>query len=487
MLLNNILIMRMAGLITIVISLAMLPSLFVSFLYKEYETVNAFALTIVSLFILGLLTIALMKPKTHHLRIRDGYAIVSLCWILSSLLGAIPFMLTGDIPNFADAFFETSSGFSTTGASILTDIEALPKGLLFWRSFTHWLGGMGILVFAIAFLPTLGISGNRIAGAETTGPTLEKVSPKMTDTAKILYKIYLTFTVAQVLLLMLGDVNLYDSLIHTFGTVGTGGFSNYGDSVAHFSSTYVRVIITIFMILAGTNFALYHSFIRSGFKDFVIDSEFKAYLLILSIVTLLIAFNLAFTNHFENPSESLLDSAFQVASIMTTTGFATTDFDLWPTFSKILLFLLMFTGGCSSSTSGSMKVIRILVLFKMIKRGIIMRLHPQAVVSIKIDGKALPADTISAIGSFFFLFMGVQFLGTLLISLENFDFLTSFSAVAACLGNIGPGFSLVGPTLNFSIFSDASKLFLSLLMIAGRLELFTIMLLFTPQFWNQDK
>lgn len=465
----------------------MIPSLFVSLLYGETDTTIAFLQTILPMVIIGGLIACFVRTETNKMKIRDGIAIVSLCWILSSFLGAIPFIVSGEIPNFSEAFFEASSGFTTTGSSILTDVEAMSKGMLFWRSFTHWLGGMGILVFAIAILPALGINGNKIAQVETTGPTMDKISSKMHDTAKILYKMYFSFTVVMLLLLLLGDMNLFDALLNTFGSMGTGGFSNYNVSIGHFDSAYLQIVITTFMILAGTNFTLYYYLFKGYVSDFVKDAELRIYLLIFVGFSLLIAANLWFTNTYDSLGRTFLASFFQSASIMTTTGFATEDYDLWPMFSKTLLLLLMFIGGCSSSTAGGIKVIRIIVLIKMIKRGIVMRLHPQAIVSIKINKKALPADTASGIAGFFFLYMGLFVVGTILVSLENYDLTTCFSAVAACLGNIGPGFALVGPTMNFSLFSDPTTLLLSFLMIAGRLELFTLILLFSPQFWSQDK
>lgn len=487
MVLNYRVILHLAGYIILVIAVSMIPSLFVSLIYHEPDVVHAFFVTIMPMLFLGVLLVIAFKPKSKKLRIRDGYTIVALCWILASLFGAIPFVISGYIPHFIDAFFETCSGFSTTGSSILTDVEALPKGLLFWRSFTHWLGGMGILVFAIALLPTLGISGTKIARAETTGPTLDKITPKISDNAKILYLIYFGLTTIQVLLLMIGDMDLYDALINSFGSMGTGGFSHYGDSIAHYNSAYIDGVITVFMMLAGVNFSLFYCILRGDWRDFIKDIELRAYLYIFFSVSFVMALNLWYSNIYTGLGESLRYSLFQSASIMTTTGFATADYDLWPTFSKILLFCLMFIGGCSASTSGSVKVIRIVILFKMIKRGLILRLHPRAVVSIKLGKKNMPADTVSAIGSFIFLYISVFFIGTLLVSLDNFDMVTSMSAMASCLGNIGPGFGSVGPSLNFSLFSDFTTGFLSIVMLAGRLELFTIILLFSPHFWNPDK
>lgn len=487
MVLNYRAIIKISGIIIVLLAGFMLPSLLVSAIYGESDAIRAFLCTIMPMFFLGGIILTAVKADLDHLRIRDGYAIVALCWIIGSILGAVPFFISGSIPNFIDAFFETASGFTTTGSSILTDVERLPKGMLFWRSLTHWIGGMGIIVFAIALLPMLGISGQRIAKAETTGPTFGKLTPKLTESAKILYIIYIGMTAAEVVLLVLGGMSLFDSLIHTFGSVGTGGFSNYNASVAHFDSIYVEIVIAVFMTLAGMNFTLYYHALKGRWREFFSDGELRLYLIVLLSAVLLIALNLRTSNTYHSIGQALRYSLFQSASIMTTTGFASADFDLWPTFSKMILFFLMFIGGCSSSTAGGIKVIRILMIFKQMKRGIAIRLHPRAVIAIKINGKPVSADTNSAVANFVYLYIGIFFVGTLLLSLENFSLETTVSAVAACLGNIGPGFHLVGPVLNYSIFSDASTLMLAVLMIIGRLELFTIILLFTRQFWNPDR
>lgn len=487
MVLNYNAIIKLSGIIIVILAGLMLPSLLVSYLYGEGDAVRAFLYTILPMLVVGGIIMAAVRADFNHLRIRDGFFIVALCWTLGSALGSIPFVISGYIPNPIDAFFETVSGFTTTGSTILTDIEILPKGLLFWRSFTHWIGGMGILVFAIALLPMLGISGSRIAKAETTGPTFGKLTPKLTESAKILYLIYIGMTILEVILLMLGGLNLYDALIQTFGTVATGGFSNYNASIAHFNSLYIEIVITVFIMLAGTNFTLYYYVLRRHWREFFFDSEYRFYLLIFGCSTVLMALNLRFSGTYESVGESLRYSVFQSASIMTTTGFASADFDLWPTFSKMILFILMFVGGCSASTGGSIKVIRILLIFKYIKRGIAMRLHPRAIIAIKINGKPIPADTLSAVVNFVFLYFGLFFAAVILLSLENFDLITTISASAACLGNIGPGFNQIGPVLNYGFFSDASTFMLAILMLIGRLELFTIILLFTRQFWNPDK
>ncbi len=468
------------------VGLSMIPSLAVAGIYKEMPALSAFAATIASAVLAGFALLRFGHRSTAMLKVRDGFLIVSLCWIVSALLGAMPFLISGSIPGFFDAFFESCSGFSTTGASILTDVEALPKSIAFWRSFTHWIGGMGILIFAIALMPSLGINGQNIAVSEAPGPTLDKVTPKMSDTAKVLYIIYIVFTIVETLLLWAGGMSFYDALIHTFGSVGTGGFSNYNDSVAHFDSAYVDIVITIFMILSGANFNLYYMALKRSPVSMIRDAEFRFYLLIIASASLLIAANLYCTGVFGSAAQSVRYSTFQTASILTTTGFATDNFDMWSTFSKMILLLLMFIGGCSSSTGGGLKVVRILILVKLMRRGIATRLHPNAIVTAKMNGKNVSADTVTAIANHVFLYMVVVFLSVLLISINDLGFITSITSVLTCIGNIGPGFDLIGPTGNFSVFAEPAKLLLSFLMLAGRLELFTLFILLTPKFWNPN-
>ena len=486
MVLNYRMIAKVLGAIMVILGISMVPSLLISVFNQETQAIIGFLTAIIPMVIIGLF-VQKIKLTSHNIKIRDGYAIVSLCWVVGSMFGALPFFFSGAIPNYADAFFETVSGFTTTGASILTDVEIMPRGLLFWRSFTHWLGGMGILVFAIALLPALGIGGQQIAQAETPGPTMDKITPKMSDTAKILYIIYISMTLIEVLLLLLGGMSLFDAFIQTFGTMGTGGFSNYNASVGYFNSVYIDIVIGIFMILAGANFNLYYDVLKGRWRDFIGDHEFRLYLFILAAAMIAIAANLWLTGTYDSIFQAFRYSFFQTASIQTTTGFASTNFDLWPTFSKMVLFTLMFIGGCSASTAGSVKVIRVLVVFKLINREIFRKMHPRAVVPVKVDGRPVPSGTVSSIASFMFLYFLLFLAGTLLISIEDFGLVTSASAVAATLGNVGPGFELVGPVMNYSLFSDASTLLLSLLMLAGRLELFTIILLFSPGYWDPDR
>jgi len=379
-------------------------------------------------------------------------------------------------------FFETVSGLTTTGATIINDIEVLPKGILFWRSFTHWLGGMGILVLTLAILPAIGVGGFQIFKAESPGPVSDKLVPRMKDTAKILYTAYLGITILQTVLLYFGGMSLYEALVHTFGTVGTGGFSTRNASVGAFNS-YIQVTIAIFMIASGINFSLYYDLYKGRWKQVIKNSELKFYLSIIAIATILITINLN-GKIYTTITETFKHALFQVGTIITTTGYATVDFDQWPTFSKGILFALMFVGGCAGSTGGSIKNIRLLILFKLVRREISKILHPRAFIPVKINNKSISPDVTASVASFFFLYMLLFIVGTLLISLEGIGLISAASSVAATLGNIGPGFELVGPSQTYSHFSIPSKLLFSLLMLFGRLELFTVFILLMPSFWK---
>ncbi|MBE6034642.1 MAG: TrkH family potassium uptake protein [Clostridiales bacterium] len=481
---------RSLGVLMMVMGAAMVLPLIVSAIYNEKDVVLSFIYTIIPVSLVGFVIYHKVIPtESHHLTVRDGFLTVSVCWILASAISSVPFVLSGAIPNIFDAFFECSSGLTTTGATALSEVEGLPRGILFWRAFTHWLGGMGILVFAAALLPSLGISANILAAAEAPGPTMDKISPKISDTAKTLYKIYAVMTFTQIILLMWAGMDLFDASTHTFGSVGTGGFSNYNNSVAHFNSVGIEIIITVFMILSGVNFNLYFYTFRKrgGIKNLLADEEFRLYIYIILIISLLISVNLWFSETYKGFGQSFRYSIFQTVSILTTTGFATADYDIWPTFSRMLIFTLMLIGGCSASTAGGVKVIRILVILRLIKRSIQVRLHPNAIITIKVNEKKLSIDTVSEIASFTFLHILLVAICTMLISLDGFDILTNLSAALTCIGNVGPGFNLIGPSLNFSIYSNASKFLLSFIMLAGRLELYTFIMLLMPKFWQQDR
>lgn len=463
--------------------IALIPSLIIS-LFTGGKDLLAFAYSILLLLLIGF-PMTKVSVKTKRIKARDALLIVTLGWVFASFFGALPFVFSSSIPSLVDAFFETVSGFTTTGATLLSDIEVLPKGILFWRSFTHWIGGMGILVLTIAILPAIGVGGYQIFKAESPGPITDKLVPKIKDTAKILYTLYLGLTILQTALLCFGGMSLFESLIHTFGTVGTGGFSSRNSSVGAFKSSYIVFVIAIFMIASGINFPLYYEIIKGRWKNVIKNSELKLYLGIIGISTILITLNLygkVYSSFFETFKHAL----FQVSSIITTTGYSTTDFNKWTDFSKGILFLLMFVGGSAGSTGGGIKVIRLLIMGKLVKREILKQLHPRAFIPIKLNGKITQSDVVVSVTSFFFLYMVIFALSTLLISLEGIDFFSSASAVAATLGNIGPGFEMVGPTQNFGFFSPLSKILFSLLMLFGRLELFTVFLFFVPEFWKNN-
>ncbi len=480
---------RIEGSILIVLSVSMSVPFLLALYYAEPSSAAAFAASILLCLAIGALTLLFIKPSIARMKARDGFLIVSAGWLTASLIGALPLYFSGAIPSFVDAFFESCSGFSTTGASILTDIESLPRSILFWRSATHWLGGMGILVFLMALLPALGISGQLMANAETTGPTKGKISAKFSDTAKDLYLLYLAMTGGEVLLLKFGGLSWYDAFLHTFGTVGTGGFSCYGDSIAYFNSAYVEWVIIVFMVLAGINFNLIFLSLRHGPGRIVRDDESKFYFSIIGIFSLLIFFDLLLTGQFASIGigKGVRQVIFQVVSLVTTTGYMTADFDLWPTFAKMLLLTLFFVGGSASSTSGGVKCVRILVAIKLVRRGISIKLHPNRIAHVTLNNQEVTNDVVISITNFLFTYIALLACGFLLISLDGFDFISSFSAAASCLGNIGPGFNLFGPTMNYSIMSGFSKLLCSFLMLAGRLELFTLLMLFSRHYWNPNR
>lgn len=483
---------RVMGVLFMVLGAALALPLAVALLYREYFEAKCFLACLVPCIIAGLVLIKAFPPGNIKTRQRDVYLIVTLCWLVSSIVGAIPLIIAGMTNNPIDAFFEMCSGFSTTGATILTDIEGQARSVLFWRSFTHWLGGMGIIVFMAALLPSMGIGVQMIAGAETPGPTMTKLKAKFSDTAKDLYNLYIVFTVVEIVLLLIGGLNLYDAAIHTFGTVGTGGFSSYGDSIGHFTSPYVQWVIIIFMLLCGVNFNLYFLIPKKRIKEFFADEELRWYLAFIIITSALIAITLfALPAGQEAKPEgiepTIRSSVFHVVSVITTTGYATMNYDLWPTFCKVLILIITISGACSSSTGGGVKVIRILTAIKFVRRGFYQKLHPNRVLNLTINKKKVPQQVATDIVYFIFLYIGILILGTILISFDGFDITTNFTAALTCLSNVGPGLGGVGPAMNFAGFSDFSTFILAILMIAGRLELFTFVMLFSPRFWNSNR
>jgi trk system potassium uptake protein TrkH len=483
---NYSIMIKVLGTIATIIGISMIPSLAVALIYREDHVAKAFLFTIIIVLVLGITILNTVKPKNSNLKIRDGYFIVAAGWILASLLGAFPYVLSGAIPSLIDAFFESVSGFTTTGATILENVSAIPKGLLFWRSFCHWLGGMGILVLLISIMPALGISGLKMAKAESPGPTLEKMSTRMTDSARITYMIYLIFSILEFILLKTGGLSVFDALIHTFGSISTGGLSNYRSGISHFNSLYVESLIIAFSILASINFTLYRHIIKGRWKNFFKDQELQIFLSLLVGAMILIFANLSLTGTY-GLSDSIRYAFFQTSAFMSTSGYSTANYTLWPTFSQMILFILMFIGGCSASTSGGIKVVRVSVLFQLIKRGFYKRLHPHAVYSIKLGGKTISSETVNGITTFTVLYFFVFIISSLVLSLDGYDLVTTLSATAGALSNTGLGLGLLGPEGTYSIFSAPIRLYLSFLMIGGRLELYTIILLLAPSFWSTSR
>lgn len=423
------------------------------------------------------------KPKNTKLYGRDGLVIVALSWLLWSLIGAIPFYTSGAIPQFIDAFFETVSGFTTTGSTILTDIEALPKGMAFWRSLTHWIGGMGVLVFVMVITSLENDRSMHLMKAEMPGPEIEKLVPKARTTAQILYAMYFVLTFAEVIFLLFGGMNLYDSILHAFSTAGTGGFSNRNASIAYYDSAYIDGVITVFMILFGINFNMYFLVILKRFRNIWENEEVKAYFGIILTAIVMITINIS--NYYGGFLKAFRYASFQVSSIITTTGFITADFNQWPEFSKAILLLLIMIGACAGSTGGGMKVSRILILMKHAKREIKKLIHPKSVSIITLNKKRLQDETVNGVIGYTVIYFLIMVVSILIVSLNNFDFATTFSSVLTTLNNTGPGIAGVGPVENFSSFSALSKLVFCFDMLAGRLELFPFLMLMAPSVWRK--
>ena len=459
----------------------LLPML-AGFSYNEIDASIYMVLAFIA-FVAGTL-LTLRQPKNKQLFTKEGFVTVALGWIVLSMYGALPFVLTGDIPSYVDALFETISGFTTTGASILSDVEALSYTNLFWRSFTHWIGGMGVFVFILAILPMIGGSTMYLMKAESPGPSVDKFVPRVKDTAKILYTLYIGITLLQIVCLLLAGMPLFDTLTHTFGTVGTGGFGIKNSSIGGYTSLQQN-IITFFMIASGVNYSAYFYIISKNFKDAFKMEEVRWYFGIILASVFIITLN---TWHlYTGFGETVKHSFFQVASIITTTGYSTTDFDLWPELSKTILVLLMVIGACAGSTGGGFKVSRILILMKTIKKELSLMLHPREIKKIRMDGQVVNDDIIRSANVFTIIYFFLLFASILLISIDNFDLTTNVTAVAATLNNIGPGLAKVGPTCNFGSYSIFSKFVLMFNMLAGRLELFPLILLIMPNTWKHNK
>lgn len=481
--LNWRVIANMLGNVLWVEGILMILPLIVTFIYQDGGS-TAFLMAIAIALFIGI-PLSRIKAKRASYFAKDGMIAVGLSWIAVSLVGALPFYFSQEIPSYVDAFFETVSGFTTTGSSILTNVEGLTHGMLFWRSFTHWVGGMGVLVFVLALIPKSNERTMHIMRAEVPGPTIGKLVPRLKQTAVILYQIYMVLTIIEVLLLCLGGMPLFDSLCHSFGTAGTGGFGIKNTSIGYYDNAYYDIIITIFMILFGINFNLYYFILIKDFKQTFKDQEMRTYLGIIAIAIICITINIL--PMYDGIFSAMRHSAFQVGSIITTTGYSSCDFNLWPTFSKIILFLLMFMGASAGSTGGGIKVSRMMIVAKKVKMDLQKLIHPQKIDAITMNGKIVPEETVNQILSFFGCYMLIAAATILVVSLDGFDVESTITSTIACLSNIGPGLGICGPFGSFAYFSPLSKIVLSFAMLIGRLEIYPILILAVPLYWKPKK
>jgi trk system potassium uptake protein TrkH len=463
----------------------MLAPCLCSFYYGEVEA-YAFLLSAALVLVASMVAYKKTEPTGVALQ-KEVFCTVAFGWLLAALFGSLPYLISGTFVSFADAFFETMSGFATTGATVLADVESLPRGILFWRSMTHWLGGMGIIVLFVALLSSLGTGGEKMFLAESPGGSiLTKLTPRISDSAKILWGIYLILTIAEIILLFLFGMPIYDAVCHTFSNVSTGGFSVRNGSIGFYGSPQLEWVIIIITFLAGANFALYYRSVREkSLAPLPRNSEFRLYSLIIVLASVLIAYNL-YTNAQSGFGDAIRQAAFQVVSIVTTTGFVTADYNQWPFISVTIMFMLMFLGGCAGSTSGGVKIGRILVMFKQTILELRHQIHPRAVIPLKIDGEVVEQEKVMTILQFFFVYTALILVGVFFMAFQGLDFVTALTAVAAALGNVGPGLGAVGPASNFGFISDTGKYFLSFYMLIGRLELFTVLVLFLPSFWRKE-
>jgi trk system potassium uptake protein TrkH len=457
-------------------------------LYYHDGTAQPLAMSIGITVLMGGGTFLIFRERSHKASImthREGMAIVALGWFAAGAFGGLPFWLGGTFNSVVDCVFESLSGFSTTGSSVLADIESVPRGLLFWRSLTHWLGGMGIIVLSLAILPFLGVGGMQLYKAEVPGPSPDKLKPRIKDTAMTLWKVYVLFSALETVLLMFGGMDLFDALCHTFGTMATGGFSTKNASVAGFNSAYIDYVITVFMLIAGVNFSLHYLVLKWKPSAMFKDPEFRVFAgMVLAFVVILTVVVLV-SGNYDSPADAVRYTSFQVASILTTTGFATADYELWPGLAQAILLFCMFVGGCAGSTGGGMKVMRIMLLFKQSYQELFRLIHPRSVTHVKMGRTVVKDDVISGVWGFAFLWVGLLVLAAFVVAATGVDVVTSFAASLACIGNIGPGIGGVGPTDNFAWMPDAAKWVLTFCMVLGRLEIYTVIILFVPEFWRK--
>lgn len=473
---------QIAGVINIIIALAMLAPLGVSIYYAEGDA-WIFAESSVITGVSGALMLFVFRARDYDIRYREGFFIVVVSWFAASLDGAIPFMLSEHFLSFTDAIFESVSGITTTGGSILDNVEALPHGLLFWRSELHWIGGVGIVLLSLAILPLLGVGGMQLYNAESSAFAEDKFAPRIKEMSRIILAVYISFSIILVVLLKLLGMDLFDAVVHMFGTVSTGGFSSNGASIGGYSSFYIESVIIIFMILGATNFALHYRFSKEGFKVYTRNSEFKFYILLMTISSLLIALNL-WGDYYSSFAQSLRHATFQVVSVVTTTGYGTSDFASWPPFGQLMILVLMFTGGCAGSTTGSIKCIRLYLLLKLTYKEFIKLIHPRAFVPVRLSGKVVPDDVMRGIQRFTILYLLVFIVSALGLNWMGVDFTTAISSAAASLSNVGPGLALTGPLASFSVIPEPGKWLLIFDMLLGRLEISSLLILLLPTFWS---
>jgi trk system potassium uptake protein TrkH len=477
-------VLRFIGILIFFLGVSMAVPLLVSLLYKDGSTRAIYSAMLITAGFGLLLYITTRRDRETHLNHRDGVAIVTLGWIAAALAGSIPFLLSGSITNFTDAYFESISGFTTTGASILSDIEKLPQGILIWRSITQWLGGMGIIVLSIAILPFLGIGGMQLYKAEIPSPVVDKLKPRISDTAKTLWKVYILITSLEILLLISGGMPLFEAVCHTFCTMPTGGFSPKNASIAHYNNPYFDGVIILFMLLAGINFALHYKLIKGDLSIFAKDPECRFFLITVGLLVLVVTLNIHGTV-YDSLGKAFRYAFFQVTSLMTTTGFVTADYDKWPSFSRSLLLLCMFLGGMAGSTGGGMKTMRIMLLAKHAYQEIFRIIHPHAITTVKLGGKGVPSDILSSIWGFFILYLGLFVVSTLIMASLGLDLISAFASVAACIFNVGPGLGLVGPVSNYVTVPLVGKWVLIFCMLLGRLEIYTVIVLLIPEYWRK--
>lgn len=481
---NISLVLNFVGAVLIFSSAFMLLPVLTSIIYKG-EDLNAFGISFLVTFFSGVLLYFFSKgQKKLELKHRDGFAVVTISWFAMSLFGSLPYILSGTFLSFTNAYFESMAGFTTTGASVLSNLENLPKGILLWRSLTQWMGGMGIIVFSIAILPMLGAGGMQLFKAEVPDIGVEKLKPRIIDTAKSLWYIYAGLTTVLALLLSICGMNLFDAICHSFTTMATGGFSTKSTSIAYFKNTYIDIIITIFMFLAGINFALHFYALRGTFSRFTRSSEFKFYCSVIAISIIIVTLSIT-ASGYSSILEALRYASFQVVAIMTTTGYAIADFEAWPILSQMILLCLMFFGGMIGSTGGGMKQVRVLLMFKQAYRELYQLIHPHALTALKLNGKNLHKETLGGIWGFLFLFILIAVTATLCMSALGLDIITSASTVISAMSNVGPALGEAGPSENYSTIPVIGKWILILCMLIGRLEIYTVVILFVPHFWKK--